>query len=464
MSVCKRLIIVFCLCLMSGCYEDFAEVILNNDGSGTIKQKYILSERIIVVASDGSSRDDTPPATKEKLLEKIGPALEVKKITQDELADGGRSIEFEGTFRNPEQFFLSQYCQEQLKLRLAPAETGKAAIYWDMVGLSDGFADIRQLYGIAKGLYVTRKIHLPGQVEKTNECCYQAGNVVEWSADLRDKKGLDKTEKFIKGPDKGKGFAVFDASGLRFTLPLKVSELAKRTERQQSDPNAPTGLSAEVAKLSMHRTYTVDGDYVPEDSYLEFTVELSWSEGKRPARCEKPVLLSLTDDTGNDLIDKSKSGSSSVKIYSHQKSRQFKLKAKAPEVKFKSLSNLQGYIETITAVKTEMIVLENLHKLAGKESTAIPSLDKLNFQVNSIEHNTLTISVDGGNETIESLELIKEDGIKIKRSGGMGMGDQYTYEFKRDIPKPIKCELEVVFEKSKVKVPFSSEVILLPLP
>jgi hypothetical protein len=46
----------------------------------------------------------------------------------------------------------------------------------------------------------------------------------------------------------------------------------------------------------------------------------------------------------------------------------------------------------------------------------------------------------------------------------MGMGDQYTYEFKEDIPGPIKCELEVVVEKSKVKVPFSSEVILLPTP
>ena len=65
----KSLPILLCLCLVAGCYEDIAEVTLNPDGSGTVKQKLVVSERLLV--SEGGSNDNAPPATKEKVLEEI---------------------------------------------------------------------------------------------------------------------------------------------------------------------------------------------------------------------------------------------------------------------------------------------------------------------------------------------------------------------------------------------------------
>ena len=58
--------------------------------------------------------------------------------------------------------------------------------------------------------------------------------------------------------------------------------------------------------------------------------------------------------------------------------------------------------------------------------------------------------------------MFKEDGSKVKRSGGMGSGNEYSYDFREDISKVTKCELEVVTEEDIVKVPFSLEEAALP--
>ncbi|MHC4639822.1 MAG: hypothetical protein ACYTBV_20360 [Planctomycetota bacterium] len=58
--------------------------------------------------------------------------------------------------------------------------------------------------------------------------------------------------------------------------------------------------------------------------------------------------------------------------------------------------------------------------------------------------------------------MTKEDGSRVKKRGGMGWGNEYSYDFDEDISKLNKCELEVVVSESTVKVPFSREEILLP--
>ena len=129
----RVLLVLLCISLISGCYEDIADITLNPDGSGTIKHKLILSERLVVATSDDPGRRNIPPATKEKVLEEIGSAIDITSINQIDLPDGKRIIKFEGTFNTPEQLFLSDFCLETLKLRLAPAGKDKAAIYFKMV-------------------------------------------------------------------------------------------------------------------------------------------------------------------------------------------------------------------------------------------------------------------------------------------------------------------------------------------
>ena len=86
----------------------------------------------------------------------------------------------------------------------------------------------------------------------------------------------------------------------------------------------------------------------------------------------------------------------------------------------------------------------------------------MNFRVKSIEGFRIKVEIDGGSQKITSLAMIKEDGSKVKKSGGMGWGNSYSYDFDEDISALTKCELEVVVAESTAKVPFSLKEISLP--
>jgi len=463
MSVLQRVFLVlFFACLLSGCYEDTVELTLNYDGSGTIRQKLILSERFMVAISEDDPSQDGPIPDKEELVKKIGPAIKLSSIKQTDLPDGARVIELEGTFSKPEQFFLSEYCEKQIKLRIAQAGTGRAAIYCDMLKSDSGGPRLTQLYGLAKGLHIRRTVHLPAKIEKTNGLSNKAKNAVSWIIDLRNKEGLARTKVFIEGPDEGKGFAVFDASGLKFSLPLKAAALPQKVIEEDKIQKESAGLGAEVAWISVQRAKKIDGTDIAKQSYTEIGIEVTWNEGFHPVRCEKPVLLSLLDDRDNDLVTGEDPPFVQLRIAKHLKRKELKLRAKAPSKNARKLKNLEGYVEVITDVTKELVVLENVQELAGKESTGNPVLDKLNFRIKSVEGLRIKVEINGGSQKITSLAMIKEDGSKVKKSGGMGWGNSYSYDFDEDISTLTKCELEVVVAESTVKVPFSLKEISLP--
>ena len=468
MIVVKRIFtVVFCACLVSGCYEDEAEVTLKADGSGIVKEKLVISERLMVATSEDGGNENTPPVSKEKVLEEVGSAVEITSITQTDLPDGGRIIEFEGTFSSAEQLFLSEFCRDTLKLRIAPAGEGKAAIYCDMKQSSGGGPSLTQLYGLAKGLYIKRTVHLPVEVEKSNGYSDKAKNTISWIIDLRNEEGLAKTKSFIEGPDEGNGFAVFNSSGLKFTLPLKAAALPEKAvevEKENAQKES-TGLAAKVCWISVKKKMVTGDTGVAETSDLEIGIEVSWNEGHCPITCREPVLLSLLDDQNNDLVlDKTLSISQRQIFNSEKKNRkkQLTLRAKTPAKNAGKLKDVEGYVEVITDVTKELVVLENIQSLVGKESTGNAVLDKLNFRIKSIKGATLEIEINGGNETITSLYMTKDDGSKIEESGGMGWGNEYSYDFDEDISESTKCELEVIVSQNIVKVPFSLEELALP--
>jgi hypothetical protein len=458
----KMLLILFCACLIGGCYEDEAEIILNPDGSGTVKERLVISERLIVATSEGSSNENTPPVNKEKVLEQVGSAIDISSITQTELPDGGRTIEFEGTFSSAEQFFLSEFCRDTLKLRISPAGKGKAAIYCDMEQSGSGGPNLTQLYGMAKGLHISRTVHLSTEVEKTNGHWDKAKNTVSWAIDLRNKSGLAKTKQFIEGPDKGSGFAVFNASELKFSLPLKVTALPEKAVEEKKVQKDSSGLVAEVTWVSVQRAKKIDGTDIAKQSYTEIGIELSWNEDHRPIRHNKPVLLSLLDDLNEDLVTSEEPSVFQGKIYEHQKKKEFKLKEKAPSKNARKLKNLEGYVEVITDVVKELVVLENIQELVGQESTRNPILDKLNFRIKSIQDRKLGIAIDENAQKITSIYMIKDDGSKVKKRGSGGWAGNWTFDFDEDISKLNKCELEVVVSESMVKIPFCREEIPIP--
>ncbi len=70
MSVLQKILpVVCCVFLLGGCYEDESEITLNADGSGTVKGKLVISERLIVATSEDGGNKNTPPVSKEDVLE-----------------------------------------------------------------------------------------------------------------------------------------------------------------------------------------------------------------------------------------------------------------------------------------------------------------------------------------------------------------------------------------------------------
>lgn len=408
--------------------------------------------------SDGPATDSAPPATKERLLESIGDAFDVTSITQIEQPDGSRQVELRGTFEAPEPFFLSKYCREQLKLTIAPAGEGKAVIQCNMELSSNAPVSLEQFYGLAKGLRISRTIHLPAAVEQTNGIYTPDTQAVRWTMDLRNQDGLARTKAFAEGADEGRGIAVFDASALSFALPLHVPVVPEETRRR--DPNA-TRLAAEVAWVSVQRTTVLNGQETSGQSYTEVGVELTREEATESIRYEQPVWVSLFDSTGENLIDEAVSGFSGT-IREGQKRALLRLKAKIPSPGAKELRDLRGYIEVAEEVVTETVTLENIATFAGQGTTGNAILDKLHFKVRGVRGDRLDITIDGGRSTIQSIALFKDDGTEIATSGSMGGGDQYTYNFRESIPPSATCRLTVIVSETMVKVPFHLDRIKVP--
>ena len=453
-----------CALMLAGCYEDYAQVTLRSDGSGIVKTRAVVSEQMVVATSEGDAGGRGPSIEKDEIIEEIGDAMEITSINLKELSDGGREIEVEGEFKDPAQFFLSEFCRENLRLRLVQPEEGKAAIQWTAGEMFGQGPDIAQLYGAAKGLYVKRSVHLPGAITETNGVRAAEGNTVSWTLDLRNRQALAKTKAFIEGPDEGLGVAVFDASALTFSLPLKAKVSTQQTGELKGAEDEATAAdySAKVAYISAEKKRATGAEGKSEYERLEIGVEVTWTEEKKPLACEIPVLTHIADDTGRQLLSENASSSFQSRVRTSQKSKTLKVRAKTPSEAAKVLHSIEGYITVVADTIVEKVELEGIRDLVGKESTGNEVLDKIDFRIESIKGNQIKIAADGGNDKIKRIEPVKDDGQQVSKTGGMGGGDWYTYDFAEDVSKVNKLRLEVVTGERKVKVPFSLEQIQLP--
>lgn len=454
----KAIFLVVFVFTFSGCYEDRAEITLNVNGSGSVRHKTVFSERLMVAIKDGDGGGRMLPSEEEELIKKIGEALKLTSITSTDLDDGGRIIEFEGTFSTPEQFFFSSYCQEQLNLRLLPGSDGEAVLYCQIYEQSGGSGpSTQQLYGLAKGMYTKRVVNLPGTITESNGNVKSNGNTVTWEVDLRNREGLARAKEFLEGEHRGKGKAVFDGSKLKFSLPLKMA--TDMTKAKTGAGGSKGELKAEVVWVSTESKYNIKNAET-EISKLEIVVKLMWKDSQ-PVAYANPKLISIIDNLGNDLVYESW-WPSQRDIRGHQKDVEITLKTKIPGKDVKELRNIQGQVEVVTSVVREKVVLENIHDLAGKESTGNAVLDKMNFKILSLTFSTVKIRIDGGKKMIKSLEILRTDGSKLDGSGSMGSGDSYTYQYNDDLSEASKMDIEVITSQETVTVHFTLERVVLP--
>ncbi len=461
------LLTIICVLLVSGCIEDEVEVTLNADGSGTVIQKITLSERLLVALSDGNIGDNTPPVTIDQVRQRIGSAFDITDLRQTDLPDGGKIFEIKGVFERPERFFLSTYCQKDLKIRLSPIGSGNAAIFSDIGFSGDGLGSgmtMERLYGLVKGLYISRTVALPADVVRTNGQLGGDKRSVRWVMDLRDRAGLAKTKTLIEGANEGKGVAEFDSRGLAFSLPLQIEEAEKISVEKQTPKTAPSAspFEADVVWVSCNRKRTIEGNM--EITEAKIGVALRWEEECNPVRCKSPTLHTVLDNQNQDLvINKSSSISQSVSsIEQRERKKELNLLIAAPSENARSLKNITGHVEVVAKVATQEIVLDHLQSLRGASSTGNETLDRLHFKVRSIQGQTMEIEIEGGNNAIVSLEPLNKDGLAVRRQGGSGWGNNYRYDFAQDVSEIQKCRLEVVVSEEIVKIPFAINELPLP--
>ena len=385
-KISTKFLFIFALIFLPGCFEEEVEVTLYPDGSGFVKHRVVLSERLLVSSQEEGHPEGMPETDIDKFRETVASALEIISLKQKDLPNGSRIIELEGRFQSAKKFFLSEYCREHLKFRIAPSAKHQAVIHsniWDDSGTGPS---ITQLYGLAKDLYIKRTIHLPGTVLKGNGIINPASKTVTWVIDLRNKKGLAQTKEFLKKTDKGQGYVVFDAKNLKFDLPLRLTEQPNPPEGAESGeaPHGSPALSTAIDWVSVKRTRIFNAQkktFYQTDPLTEIGIVLSWNKDCPPVKCEKIVLLNLQDDQGKDLIEKSEDEISFGTIRDYQKNKVVKIKAKPPSRNAEKLVGLEGYIEVVKNADRKTVKLKNLQSWIGKSSTNIHVLDALNFRV-----------------------------------------------------------------------------------
>jgi len=446
---------------LAGCWKDKLELFLNADGSGSVKQEVVWSERFVIAASEEKVPTKTLPLTEQALRKKIGSALDLTSIKFTDLPDGSRKVRLEGTFQSAEQFFLSDYCREICKLRLLTAGSGEVTIVCDLKSNSQGesIKKVSGLYGFAKGLYIKRTIHLPVEVRRTDGMLVlEDKKCVSWEFDLRNRDGLKRAQEFVEGKSKGKGTAVIPASGLSFSVPLITQETTPGT----ADSPSESDLQIAVSSLTWNKVSVLEEDDMIRRSELKIGLSLKWPENKPPLGYYEPVISHMTDDQGNDLVITRNVARWRRKIHSHRTKQQLQAKAKSPALDATSLINLAGYVRIVTGIKTEKVILDDIHQLVGKESTGNKILDGLQFRLKSIKGNSFEVSIDGGHNTISTIEMIKTDGTRLKTSGRGGWEDNYSYETKEPLSDVGRCELEVIVAETTVDLPFRAIKLDLP--
>jgi outer membrane protein OmpA-like peptidoglycan-associated protein len=205
--------------VFAGCYEDEAEVTIHADGTGAFRQRIEVSEQLAYMFDHEPEGGTTPgpvsvpfSLTREATEAMLGEGGVIKTFDVVDNPDRSRVIEVAGTFESAAAFFASHYSIRSLNLRL-----------WKVgdeirIGCDASFGGgattltIDHLYGMAKGMRVTRTIRAPAAIRAEHG---RAGDdTVRWSIDLTDRAALAATKRRLDESIDGVWVAAFDADAV----------------------------------------------------------------------------------------------------------------------------------------------------------------------------------------------------------------------------------------------------------
>ncbi len=452
---------------LSGCYEDFFELTLNANGSGSFNYKVTFSEQMMVSLEEASPPGSFPACTKDKLLANFGSAVSIISATEQDTKDGGRVIEVKGSFQKPEDLFFSKFCEEQIKLKLSPANPGQARFSILDMFRKDITMTTRQMYGAAKGLFIQRVIHLPGDIIETNGE-KQDGRTVRWEIDLRNRKAMEKTSGTFKTIGTNNAFALFDSSSLKFKLPLtpEILEPMKSdnvAQPKSSDPNCPGHYRVRIDSVSWNKKIDfVELKTSSSPSPVDIDFVLNWDKGYTPKAYKNPTLVQAFDEQNRECTPE-KTFSSRQKISEYQSDSRFRCRIKMQSDSARKITSLQGYVDVVYDTGKRTVSLGNPESFVGKEKTGVPELDSRGVQIADLDKRKVKIKINDPEKTLDAVYVIDADGDKINtRSSSFTFMKSSTYEFESDISRAKELVFEFIANDKTVRVPFSTQDIPLP--
>ncbi|MEM9418975.1 MAG: hypothetical protein AAGA25_08005 [Planctomycetota bacterium] len=461
--------------LLVGCYEDEAEVTINADGSGSFVQTILISEQMVVAMSAdnegmGVSSDAPFDVSREELEVKLDGAGEITAFETEDLDDGSKRITVRGRFANAAAFFGSEYADDSLKLKVTADGDGKAELIWVAEDESNqNGPSLDQVYGMAKGLKVVRKVNLPSAPQA--EQGKVEGQSIEWAMDLSDRTALAATKAMIEASDDGVLVASFDPVGIEFAsideMPEANAPVPVGQIEQADVPVDASGMEAVLSTAGWTRHIALDENAFAQDHTLGLNIELKWPEGKRPIAVYPATLTSLTDDLGNNLVREADDsfGQNRSEIWEHSDSHLIRVDADGPARDARALLGLAGEVHVVTQVNIESASLDNPASLVGKGKVGNATLEEMGFKIKAIKDMSLELTFNEGveaTEVIDSLTATLADGTVVESNGWGGWANNMTYNFPEDLSGLKNLTVNVLAGETVVAVPFAMEKIELP--
>ena len=422
--------------ILAGCQQRI-ELVLNEDGSGTLRGERTLDDRVVMLGDLLASN----PGSKATFLNSevlecnvetglLEPA-HFDTFQSEKNPDGSVTVAFEKTFSTIDSLL------PLLGPRLLPVELYQTGDQHEAVmalNLSvksdigtDGTPDdvMRTFYLIAKGTCWT--LDFTGPFPLTVNAGEADDRQISWTIDLRNQAGLENAQALVAGLDEPVLTATFPLEGLGFTLPGKELSQEETTLPKPPEATVPTAedMRIELGAVVVEKTQSVAGGPL-SSTKLRIGFDVTLPDGVIPLSIASPASAQVV--VGKTASEVEVSNWSAVGALDTWRCS---LNYKLPDPTITHLDALYAEARMTIASELETLEfdLEQLQAMNGKDQTGVEALDALGITLEMIGSEGLSFRY-ASTEEVRSAEQedreITAPIVEVKLVRGEGSGTWST--------------------------------------
>lgn len=482
-------IVCFLMASVSGCLDETYTVVINEDGSGTVKIERVVDDRITVMLEEVDKLAEFPFFDFAELGQMImegAQTLEQNGFTiadnqSQTLDDGTLKISFTASFDSAQALANSDIRQE-VPVFLSRNEASELVIAADLIPMKpedspapDDEVPLGIMYGMLKGYHRTITVTVPAALETGSGELSPDKNTVSWEFDLRNRAALDKARELFAKTTMGTATATAALQKLAANLPefkqpeaaaapAEEEEPAKQAAPEKRPASGKYVLEVDSVEARRVRPLNPPGDAEVTDLYLN--LKLTWGGDVAFLRHEEPKIAALKDDTGNDIELSGTSTSSSGDEETPGTTVQLYLYGVGPEAK--KLVNVSGTLPVVSAkdIKKVKLTLEELQQADGQETTGIAALDALQGAVHDLSESSFNVRFGeedpDNNASILRAVMVTKSGEREEAWSTSCMWGDCSISFSTALAEAESIELEIPGGETVEELPFSMAEVLLP--